>query len=194
MAAAMRRLVLLAAAFVVLALPAAGGTATTGHSALVLGDSLALGTKPYLPDLLPGWRLRQVVDVGFHTIEGVKKVRAYGSSLPHYVVLSLGTNDDPRFVSGFRSSIRSVMAAAGAGRCVVWPNIVRPPAVGTTYAGYNRALAAEARARANLLVVDWVSLARAHPEWLRKDGVHVNATGYKARAAAIARALASCKV
>jgi lysophospholipase L1-like esterase len=194
MAAAMRRLALLAAAaVVVLVLPAAGGTAP-GHSALVLGDSLALGTKPYLPNLLPGWRLRQVVDIGFHTTEGVKQVRAYGSSLPHYVVLSLGTNDDPRLVSGFRSSIRSVMAAAGPERCVVWPNIVRPPAVGTTYAGYNRALAAEGRARANLLVVDWVSLARAHPEWLRKDGVHVNAAGYKARAAAIARALASCRV
>jgi hypothetical protein len=186
-----RVVALLLAAVAMPALPAAGDTAT-GPSAFVLGDSLAQGTAPYLTGYLRGWRVRHVVDVGFHTADGVQHLRALGVRLPRYVVLSLGTNDDPRLVSRFRASIRGVMAVAGSRRCVVWPNIVRPPAAGTTYAGYNRALAAEARARGNLRIVDWVAMARTHPEWLRKDGVHVAAAGYRARAAAIVRALASC--
>ena len=41
--------------------------------------------------------------------------------------MSLGTNDDPRDVDGFRAAIDEVMEVAGSGRCVVWANIVRPP-------------------------------------------------------------------
>jgi lysophospholipase L1-like esterase len=186
----MRRIVLPLALLTVLALPSAGSS--TGRSAFVLGDSLALGTRPYLPAYLPGWRLRQVVDVGYHTAVGVRQVQSLGSRLAPNVVLSLGTNDDPRQVSRFRTGVRAVVAAAGPDRCIVWPNIVRPPAVGASYAAYNRVLADEAARHRSLRVVDWRRLTSAHPEWLREDGVHVTAAGYRARAAAIARALAAC--
>jgi lysophospholipase L1-like esterase len=172
-------------------MPAAAGTAEAPR-ALVIGDSLAEGTRPYLRAQLPGWSIKHVVGIGFHTSDGVERVQALGGALPRYVVLSLGTNDDPRYVSGFRIAVRAVLRAAGSGRCVVWPNIVRPPAVGATYAAYNRVLAGEARSNPNLLVVDWVAMTRRHRAWLRKDGVHVSAAGYRARAAAVARALADC--
>ena len=191
MAPLMRRTVFLLAAAAVALLPTRGDTAAA-PSALVLGDSLAEGTRPFLAGYLPGWRLRYVVGVGVRTEQGVDRVRALGGRLPRFVVLSLGTNDDPRRVGAFRAAVRTVMRTVGSGRCVVWPNIARPPAMGASYAAYNRALAAEARSTPNLRVVDWVRMTRQHPEWLRADRVHVTGAGYRARAAALARALAGC--
>ena len=54
--------VALLAAVALLAWPASGGTAT-GIRLSCCGDSLALGTAPYLPGLLRGWHLRQVAVV-----------------------------------------------------------------------------------------------------------------------------------
>jgi lysophospholipase L1-like esterase len=191
MAPLMRRTVFLVAVLAA-ALPASGGS-VSAPTALVLGDSLAVGTRPYLAGYLPGWRLRHVVATSFHTEDGVDRVRALGGRLPQFLVISLGTNDDPRDVSGFRAAVRSIVRTAGNGRCVVWPNIVRPPAVGASYAGYNRALAREARSAQNLRVIDWARMTRRHPAWVRRDGVHVTAAGYRARAAAVASALAACR-
>jgi lysophospholipase L1-like esterase len=161
-------------------------------SAVVVGDSLAVGTKPYLPALLPGWRLRQIARSGVTTAAGVARVEALGAALPPYLVVSLGTNDDPRAVARFRASVRAVLAAARGARCVVWPNIVRPRTLGAGYAGLNRVLAEEAAGHPRLRVVDWRRLTREHPAWLRADGVHATADGYRGRAGAIARALARC--
>ena len=187
----MRRTVVSLLAVAMLALPL-GSSAAGGRSAVVVGDSLAVGTGPYLPALLPGWQFRQIARVGVTTATGVARVQALGATLPHYVVLSLGTNDDPRAVERFRTAIRTVLATAGSHRCVVWPNIVRPRTLGATYSGLNRVLAEEAAASPRLRVVDWQGLTKAHPAWLRADGVHATAAGYRGRAAAIARALATC--
>jgi lysophospholipase L1-like esterase len=64
---------------------------------------------------------------------------------------------------------------------------------GASYAGYNRALAAESRLRDNLRVVNWARMVHTHPEWLSNDGVHVNAEGYQARAKAIAQSVRRCR-
>jgi lysophospholipase L1-like esterase len=124
--------------------------------------------------------------------EGVALLRAQAPHLERVVVVSLGTNDDPRFVSAFRTGVRQVLAIAGPTRCVVWTNIARPPAAGASYDAYNRVLAAQAVAHRNLVVVDWQALVRKHPAWLRADGVHATAAGYRARAAAIAAAVKEC--
>jgi lysophospholipase L1-like esterase len=86
-----------------------------------------------------------------------------------------------------------VMAAAGARRCVVWANIVRPAVAGASYAGYNRVLAQESRPRENLRVVNWARLVRDNPHWLAGDGVHVSAEGYQVRARAVARSVRRCR-
>jgi lysophospholipase L1-like esterase len=160
---------------------------------LVNGDSLAVGTQPYIPKELRRWKITQSTAVSRHASEGADVMRSYGRSLPRVIHVSLGTNDDPRTPDAFRSAIRAVMAVAGPRRCVVWTNIVRPPVAGASYAGYNRALARESRPRQNLRVVDWAGMVREHPEWLASDGVHVNATGYQARAEAIARSVRRCR-
>ena len=155
------------------------------------GDSLAVGTAPYLPAALPGWRFKTSAAVSRHASEGARILRRR-PRLARYIAVSLGTNDDPRFTAGFRDAVRDVMAAAGKRRCVVWANIVRPPVAGTSYAGYNRVLREERDKRSNLKIVNWKAMVARHPEWLAADGVHVNAAGYRARARGYARALRRC--
>jgi lysophospholipase L1-like esterase len=174
------------------AVAAAGGSAAVTRSVYVDGDSLAEGTAPYLSALLPHWSLRQSYSISRHVTEGVALLRSRKPRLEHVVVVSLGTNDDPRRVSDFRTGLSQILAIAGPARCVVWTNIVRPPAVGTSYDGYNRALSAAAATHPNLVVVDWQALVRMHPGWLRADGVHATAAGYRARAAAIVAAVKDC--
>jgi hypothetical protein len=186
----MRRLSALAL-IVLLATPATADGLS--RRLLVNGDSLAVGTEPYLPQELRRWRITQSTEVSRHAFEGADVMRAYGRSLPRVVHVSLGTNDDPRTVDAFRAAIREVMEVAGPRRCVVWTNIVRPPVAGASYAGYNRALARESRPRQNLRVVDWARMVRDNPHWLAADGVHVNADGYRARAKAIARSVRRCR-
>jgi lysophospholipase L1-like esterase len=163
------------------------------RSLLVNGDSLAEGTRPYVPPELPGWRVRQSTSVSRHASEGDDVMRRYGSRLPRVIHVSLGTNDDPGDVDGFRKAIGDVMKLAGARRCVVWANIVRPPYRGVSYRGYNRVLADESSRRDNLHLLNWVRMVRAHPEWLADDGVHVSAAGYRARAKAVARLVRGCE-
>jgi lysophospholipase L1-like esterase len=183
----------LSALALLLALAAPASADALSRRLLVDGDSLAEGTKPYLPQELRRWQVTQSTAVSRHAYEGADVLRAYGRSLPRVIHVSLGTNDDPRTPDAFRAAIREVMAVAGPRRCVVWTNIRRPAVAGATYAGYNRALADESQRRENLRVVNWVRLVREHPEWLASDGVHVNATGYQARAEAIARSVRRCR-
>jgi lysophospholipase L1-like esterase len=179
----MRRALTLAAAGLALAAGAAPAHAAE-RSLLVVGDSLAEGTRPYIPKELPGWRIRQSTKVSRHAADGDR--------LPRVIHASLGTNDDPRNVDGFRAAIEAVMKVAGGDRCVVWANIVRPPYGGVSYRGYNRALAGEDTRRDNLLVLNWKRMLHRHPEWLAGDGVHVSADGYAARARATARLVRRC--
>jgi lysophospholipase L1-like esterase len=160
---------------------------------LVNGDSLAVGTSPYLPGELARWKVIQSTAISRHAPEGPDVMRAHGRSLPRVIHVSLGTNDDPRAVGSFRAAIREVMQVAGPRRCVVWANIVRPPVAGASYGGYNRALARESRPRPNLRVVNWARMVRENPQWLAGDGVHVSAEGYRARARTVARSVLRCR-
>jgi hypothetical protein len=190
------RFALLAAALALLLVPATSASpqadASRTRNLLVNGDSLAVGTAPYIPRALRRWRVTQSTAISRHAFEGAAVMRAYGRRLPRVIHVSLGTNDDPRNLSGFRAAIRAVMAVAGPRRCVVWANIVRPAVAGASYAGYNRVLAQESRPRKNLRVVDWARMVRENPHWLAGDGVHVSATGYQYRARRVARSVRRC--
>ncbi len=156
-----------------------------------VGDSLGEGTKPYLPGALPDWKVSQSVAISRFFDDGVSILRSRGS-LPGAIVFALGTNNDAHDVSGFRSAVESALQIASETRCVVVPNIVRPPVGGASYSGFNSALAELARKHDNLRVVDWAGLIAANRGWLAGDGVHVNATGYMARARAIAKQVERC--
>jgi hypothetical protein len=184
-----------AACVVVSGFMSISGGAPAGAAArrlFVDGDSLAVGTRPHIRRELRDWEVTHAVAVGRHTSEGVAVLRSLGPSLPRVIHVSLGTNDDPRAVSRFRAAIREVLDIVGPNRCVVWTNIVRSPVAGVGYAGYNRALARESRPEERLRVVNWARLVRENPHWLRKDGVHATAEGYRERARAVARSVRRC--
>jgi hypothetical protein len=161
-------------------------SARSSPGILDLGDSLSVGTGPYLAARLREYRIDRIYDVGLHAYDAATLVARRRASLPSVVVISAGTNDDPRIVFTFARAVSRVLSAAGRDRCVVWPTIARPVAVGTAYDGLNRALARHAAREPNLVLVDWVRMVRRHPRWLTDDGVHVSVTGYRARASAIA--------
>ena len=159
------------------------------RTVLDLGDSLSVGTDPYLRPRLRAYRIQRHYDIGLHAYDAATIVTGMERSLPSVLVVSAGTNDDPRIVSTFERAIATILATAGRTRCVVWPTIARPPAVGKSYDGLNRALARAAARHPNLVLVGWAWRVRLHPRWLSADGVHVSAEGYRARAAAIADAV-----
>ncbi len=170
---------------------AQAGASSSSHVVFDLGDSLSVGTAPYLHRRLRGYRFVVLTDVGLHAYDVASIVYERRASLPHVVVVSAGTNDDPRIVSTFWRAVSKVLAVAGSKRCVVWPTIVRPPANGASYDGLNRVLGRLAERHRNLVLVDWAGLVQRHPNWLSSDGVHPGVPGYRARAAAIASAIVS---
>jgi hypothetical protein len=165
----------------------AGADVDASRGVHVDGDSLAVGTDLFLPYYLRGWTISQEVDVSRHTPDGVAALEAAAASLPHVVVVSLGTNDDPSAVHAFAGYVRRVIRAAGPRRCVVWSTVARPPYAGISYDGYNGVLRSAAARYPNLHVFDWNALAHANPSWFGADGVHPSMTGYRVRAAALAR-------
>ena len=164
-----------------------------GKRVLVVGDSLAVGTRPYLGRALGGWRVRSSVSISKHAPEGAAELARRGHSLPPVVVASLGTNDDPHATGSFEASVRKSLRSVGKRGCIVWPNIVRPSVGGATYAGYNAVLDRIARRNDHLRVVDWAAMAAHNRGWFGDDGVHPNATGYIARARAIAKQVRRCR-
>jgi len=171
---------------------ASPGPAASNRNVLSYGDSLSVGTDLFIARYLRGWTVRSDASLSLHAGSVPAALRSYGGALPRVIVVSAGTNDDPGRVSGFARTVRETLAVAGPRRCVVWSTIVRPPYNGVSYSGFNRALEQIARSRGTLRVFDWVSMARAHPSWFGSDGVHPTATGYRARAAAIARLVRGC--
>jgi lysophospholipase L1-like esterase len=162
------------------------------RAVLSLGDSLGVGTDRHLGRYLPGWSVRLDSAVSARAADVPAALRSFGDALPRVIVVSAGTNDDPGGVAGFARSVRETLALAGPSRCVVWATIVRPPYRGVSYAALNDALAALDRRYATLRVLDWAAMARAHPGWFGRDGVHPSSAGYRARASAVARLVERC--
>jgi hypothetical protein len=187
--------VLLATLAVTTAVPVAAGSGrhAVGKRLFVVGDSLAVGTKPYLPRYLHGWRIGTSVSISKHTPEGAAELARKGHSLPPVVVASLGTNDDPHATGSFEASLRTSLRATGKRGCIVWPNIVRPAVGGATYAGYNNVLDRIAMHNDHLRIVNWAAMVAHNRGWIGEDGVHPDATGYMARARAIAKQVKRCR-
>lgn len=175
---------------------ATGGVACGGSAAPLtlvhVGDSLAVGTDPYLPGLLPGWALSSSAVVGRTSEEGLAVLQSLGALLPRVMAISLGTNDDPATTQAFAATVREVISLAGPDRCVVWATIARPAVRGVSYASFNRILRNEATRSRSLKVMDWAAMVKRNPSFLRADRVHAVAAGYRARAQEIARLAKRC--
>ena len=195
-----RRLLLILALGLAVALAAAAVVArerTPGHGAAplppssvsLIGDSLNLGMEPVLQEALPRWTVHTDDVVGRGTATGLERLRAAGSSLALYVVVSLGTNDPVSGVDAFRTDVAEALQIAGPRRCVVWATIHRD---GSAYDSFNDVLRAAAKRNRNLRLVEWAQMIDKHTDWLAFDGIHGNPDGYAARADAVVAAMRSC--
>ena len=154
---------------------------------LVVGDSLAVGTEPYLGDLLPGREVKFDAVTGRTTPEGMHALRARLRSLdPGTVVISLGTNDgsDP---ARFASRINRVLDAIPEDTCVVWSTVIRPPRKGA-FAGLNRVLRRIDLREGRLSLIDWDQAVQSGHVTL-PDTVHPDAAGFQYRSRMFAEAV-----
>ncbi len=163
--------------------------ATDTGALTMVGDSLNVGTDPYLREALPHWDIDAHDRIGRSTEEGVDLLREQRSSLAPVVVVSLGTNDAEGTEGRFRELVGEAVALVGPNRCLVWATIVDDGAERT---GFDDVLRAAADANTNVRLVDWASLVAENEDLLAGDLVHGTPAGYARRAEATVDALRTC--
>jgi hypothetical protein len=154
---------------------------------LIVGDSLAVGTMPYLDGLLSDRTITWDAANGRTTPQGIHALRvALREVEPQAVVVSLGTNDgpDPR---RFTRRLRLLLGDLSPRTCVIWTTIVRPRRKGP-YRALNRVLRDEAARDDRLVVINWDHAVKRGTVVLR-DGLHADAEGYRYRSLKIAQAV-----
>jgi hypothetical protein len=179
------------------ALPPAVPGGGPGRPLLMIGDSLAEGTRPYLGGMLRGWSVTTDAQRGRPLSEGMRILES--SALPPgpiALAFSLFTNDSPKNVPALAAAVRRSAQLAGPQGCVVWATISRPPVRGVSYATANRtlvALQADPGLAGRLIVVPWATYVASNPGVLGPDRVHATSAGYRARAQLYANAAQSCR-
>ncbi len=169
-----------------LALPA-----TAAASVVYVGDSLGVGTGPYLEDELAGLAINNDSDIGRPSGVGVAILESLIAASDEVVVFDLGTNDDPSNPGALAANLAAARSIAGS-RCMVIATLNRPPLNGVPVDGLNSAVTSFARADGNVSLVDWHARAEADPSLLIDDGVHPSPEGYALRARLFAHAITSC--
>lgn len=147
---------------------------------LILGDSLAVGMKDFLAEMITDREVTFDVGNGWTTPRGMLRLRRdLERYAPQTIVVSLGTNDGSH-PGVFADRIRRILAAVPRDTCVVWHTIVRPPRKGD-YEGLNRVLRAAAREDRRLKLINWDRMVHKGTVSMR-DGVHPTVEGYRFRA------------
>jgi hypothetical protein len=164
-------------------------------SVFVVGDSLTVGSRRWLPPALraAGWTLGGVdARVGRPVAEGLAILRARGSRLPDDVVVALGTNDLRARQPEVMQWLRSARAAVGQRR-LIWVNLCLDDSSAPRLSGFRRINAALARLapQFGIEVADWCGYATAHGVAPGPDGIHYGRAGYRLRAQFYADAVRS---
>lgn len=113
---------------------------------------------------------KQAIDV----INDIKKKGILGD----VILLIVGTNGD------CPSSCKDQLMQAIGDRKVFWVNATNPD-----YDIFNTSLKETASKYSNIHIIDWISVANAHPEYLIKDKVHPSVSGCKVFAETIYNAI-----
>ena len=162
---------------------------------VMIGDSLAQGSAPYLSALLGGWQVTTDARRGRPLAEGMRVLDATPTPSPAVLAFSLFTNDSPTSIEALETAVRRSVQRAGPGGCAVWATIARPPLRGESYDEANRrlyALASEPGLAGRLIIVPWAETVAQEPGLLAPDRVHATATGYQVRAQLYASAASAC--
>ena len=165
-------------------LAAAAGAAAQAGPVLVVGDSLEVGTGPYLREELRSVELDIDAKTGRSSTQGLVALRRDLRPRYRVVVFDLGVND------GAAASVAANLITARqitGDRCLVVSTLHGP---GAYVDPANRAIHAFADANPEVVLVDWD--AAADPALLNPDGVHPTPAGYATRARVVADGIAAC--
>jgi len=158
-----------------------------GAQVLIVGDSLAVGMRPFLVDMITDRQVTFDVRNGWTTPQGMKALRLDLRQLaPQTVVINLGTNDGADHLR-FADRVRRILRAVPSNACIVWPAITRPPRKGA-YRKLNRVLRDAARRDVRMTIINWDRMVAKGTVSMR-DGIHPTTEGYRFRAHVTAAAV-----
>jgi hypothetical protein len=176
------------------ALACLGASAAPARSAphvLVVGDSLADLTSPYLSRYLPGVDLTINAEGGYNSYQVFDLFEeSYDPSLD-VIVFDGGTNDNPSYPEILAGNLAKVAETVGD-RCMVVPTIHGLHPGGVDDSGKNRVVAEFAASRPGTQVPDWQGAVFAHPELMQADNLHPIEEGADYRAQLIAQGVEGC--
>lgn len=154
---------------------------------LVVGDSLAVGMKPYLVDMLVDREVTFDSRAGWTTPQGMRALRgALRQLTPQTVIFNLGTNDGSN-VRVFADRVRRTLRTVPRDTCVVWTAISRARRKGA-FTGLNRVLRTAAHRDARVAVIPWDRMVRKGTVLL-PDGIHPDQPGFAFRSYVTAAAV-----
>jgi len=158
---------------------------------LVVGDSLADLTAPYLGPYLPGVGLTVNAVGGYNTFQVFDLFRESYEPSMDVVVYDGGTNDNPSYPEILAGNLAKVAEIVGD-RCLVVPTIhgLHPGGVDDT--GKNRVVTEFAASWPGTQVPDWAGAVAAHPELMQADNLHPIEAGADYRAQLIAQGVEGC--
>ena len=152
-----------------------------GRAPLVIGDSVLLGGVPQAASA--GYEVDARGCRQFGQALGMIAARRRAKTLPHLVVIALGTNGSIRM-----SQIREAMKLVGRGRKL---GLVTPRELGGGSGSDARVIrAAGRRFPGRVIVLDWVRVSGGRRGWFAGDGIHLGRSGASGLARLLRGALA----
>ena len=153
----------------------------TGKEIDGYGDSMMVGSIHALDYYFPG--IRMDARSNRRWSDGLAVIKARGADNRRAVVLAFGTN-----AGVDAAALDAALDALGPQRMVVLVNLMAPFA---RIDDDNAALEAAAKARPNVIVADWATAVRNHPEQLQADRIHPSLKGSHLFAKTVRQALAT---
>lgn len=157
----------------------------------MVGDSLEVGTGPYLRRELAGTPVSVDARIGRPSGEGLRVLARLLRPAQRVVVFDLGVNDDPAQPAVLASDLAAARRLAGD-RCMVVATLQRPPLKGVSVDGLNRAVESFAARTAGVQLVDWQSAVKSDPGLVNPDGLHAKPGGYALRGRLMAEGVQAC--
>jgi len=184
--------VLAVVAVTAVALGTAPESSARPDAVLVIGDSLEVGTGPFLRSELGPIPLTIDARESRPSSAGVSALSDRLRPDHTIVVFDLGVNDDPSQPASLARNLAVVRGIVGD-RCLIVATLSRPPLNGVTIAGSNAVVRAFVDQTPRALLFDWQAAAASNPALLGPDRVHLGPGGYAARAALLAREIEACR-
>lgn len=136
-----------------------------------------------------GWDVDQKIGLGWRAPDAQPRLTrdvASPATSPDVVVIEFGHNYSRGYTTEHRNGVTSLAFTAHPDACVVMVLPHAPAHLAATHrqaiADYRAHATALAAARPGTVLADWSPVARAHPDYLDTDGVHLRPEAAPARA------------